>query len=29
VLEHPWIAKRNKKIANFRKKSSDEGDRIK
>ncbi|CDW72462.1 UNKNOWN [Stylonychia lemnae] len=29
VLEHQWIAKRNKKIANFRKKSSDEGDRIK
>lgn len=29
VLEHPWIAKLNKKITDLRRKSSDEGDRIK
>ena len=29
VLEHPWIAKINRKITELRRKSSDEGDRIK
>ena len=29
VLEHPWIAKINKKITEMRRKSSDEGNRIK
>lgn len=28
VLEHPWIAKINKKITDLRRKSSDEGDKI-
>lgn len=28
VLEHPWIAKSNKKITELRRKSSDEGDKL-
>jgi hypothetical protein len=28
VLEHPWIASSNKKITELRRKSSDDGDRI-
>lgn len=28
MLEHPWIAKPNKKISDLRRKSSDEGDKI-
>jgi hypothetical protein len=28
VLEHPWIAKINKKITELRRKSSDDGDKI-
>lgn len=28
VLEHPWIAKINKKITDIRRKSSDEGDKL-
>lgn len=28
VLEHPWIAKPNKKISDLRRKSSDDGDKI-
>ena len=29
VLEHPWIAKVNRKIIELRRKSSDEGDKLK
>jgi hypothetical protein len=28
VLEHPWIAKINKRISELRRKSSDEGDKL-
>lgn len=28
VLEHPWIAKNNKKITELRRKSSDDGDKL-